>query len=346
MIPGGREFAKNVRTPARAARAHVVYLHAREGLKPAGSTIPPRRLGGDGRTCAVQLPTGLSATRSRTRLRLRRVAARNARSGRSGSPPGRRPSVGCLPAGRRDGGEAGRVRGASRGPGAGPRCCRRCSTPSARRACPSGWPTTSSASSRTGWGRRLGRPLGAAGRRPAVARRLRRGAGPARADEGGGGAGGAQRARRLGGEAVAIPMKSNGRVVAAMVGLEAPHPAGAAEAVPDDWRLPLVALASAIGGPLDASTRLERATAQSSIDATGPVQRPLQYEILLEQQNHQLLPVNSGRPGGDSGRSARAAAPAGRGRLHPGAIHPSGVGRLPGFPPAFARAGRNARHGP
>ena len=70
-----------------------------------------------------------------------------------------------------------------------------------------------------------------------------------------------------GAEAVAIPMKSNGRVVAAMVGLEAPRPAVATEAVLDDWRLaPLVALASAIGGPLDAATRLERATAQSSID--------------------------------------------------------------------------------
>ena len=70
-----------------------------------------------------------------------------------------------------------------------------------------------------------------------------------------------------GAEAVAIPMKSNGRVVAAMVGLEAPRSAVATEAVLDDWRLaPLVALASAIGGPLDAATRLERATAQSSID--------------------------------------------------------------------------------
>jgi len=70
-----------------------------------------------------------------------------------------------------------------------------------------------------------------------------------------------------GAEAVAIPMKSNGRVVAAMVGLEAPRSAVATEAVLDDWRLaPLVALASAIGGPLDAATRLERVTAQSSID--------------------------------------------------------------------------------
>ena len=76
---------------------------------------------------------------------------------------------------------------------------------------------------------------------------------------------------------VAIPMKSHGRVVAAMVGLEAPHPAGAAEAVPDDWRLaPLVALAAAIGGPLDTATRAqarERAVVDRRPDR--PVQLPL-----------------------------------------------------------------------
>jgi diguanylate cyclase (GGDEF)-like protein len=69
--------------------------------------------------------------------------------------------------------------------------------------------------------------------------------------------------------AVAIPMKSHGRVVAAMVGLDASRPAvaTATEAELDEWRLaPLVALAAAIGGPLDAAIRLERANTLSSVD--------------------------------------------------------------------------------
>jgi diguanylate cyclase (GGDEF)-like protein len=68
-------------------------------------------------------------------------------------------------------------------------------------------------------------------------------------------------------DAVAIPMKSHGRVVAALVGLDAPRVAVATEAEPDEWRLaPLVALAAAIGGPLDAAIRLERANTLSSVD--------------------------------------------------------------------------------
>ena len=68
-------------------------------------------------------------------------------------------------------------------------------------------------------------------------------------------------------DAVAIPMKSHGRVVAALVGLDVPRLAVATEAEPDEWRLaPLVALAAAIGGPLDAAIRLERANTLSSVD--------------------------------------------------------------------------------
>jgi diguanylate cyclase (GGDEF)-like protein len=68
-------------------------------------------------------------------------------------------------------------------------------------------------------------------------------------------------------DAVAIPMKSHGRVVASLVGLDAARPAVATEIEPDEWRLaPLVALAAAIGGPLDAAIRLERANTLSSVD--------------------------------------------------------------------------------
>jgi len=68
-------------------------------------------------------------------------------------------------------------------------------------------------------------------------------------------------------DAVAVPMKSHGRVVAALVGLDAPGVAVAIDAEPDDYRLaPLVALAAAIGGPLDSAIRLERANMLSSVD--------------------------------------------------------------------------------
>ena len=68
-------------------------------------------------------------------------------------------------------------------------------------------------------------------------------------------------------DVVAIPMKSHGRVVAALVGIDAPRGAALPDAPPDEWRLaPLVALASAIGGPLDSAIRLQRANALSSID--------------------------------------------------------------------------------
>jgi diguanylate cyclase (GGDEF)-like protein len=68
-------------------------------------------------------------------------------------------------------------------------------------------------------------------------------------------------------DAVSIPMKSHGRVAAALVGLDAPREQTATETEPDEWRLaPLAALVAAIGGPLESAIRLERATALSSID--------------------------------------------------------------------------------
>ncbi len=64
---------------------------------------------------------------------------------------------------------------------------------------------------------------------------------------------------------VAIPLRSHGHVVAALVGLD---PSGAvADATPDGARLTgLAALADAIGGPLDVALRLKRANDLSSID--------------------------------------------------------------------------------
>jgi len=66
---------------------------------------------------------------------------------------------------------------------------------------------------------------------------------------------------------VAIPVKSHGHPAAALVGLDAtPAPRGA-EPLPDGRRLaPLLALADAVGGPLDTAIRLKRANALSSID--------------------------------------------------------------------------------
>ena len=73
--------------------------------------------------------------------------------------------------------------------------------------------------------------------------------------------------RRAHASIVAIPIKSRGHAVAAMVGLDGAGAAHAPEAAPDEERLaPLVALAAAIGGPLDAAIRLKRANALSSID--------------------------------------------------------------------------------
>jgi diguanylate cyclase (GGDEF)-like protein len=66
---------------------------------------------------------------------------------------------------------------------------------------------------------------------------------------------------------VAVPVKSHGHAVAAMVGLDGAGAAQAPEPAPDEQRLaPLVALAAAFGGPLDAAIRLKRASALSSID--------------------------------------------------------------------------------
>jgi len=64
---------------------------------------------------------------------------------------------------------------------------------------------------------------------------------------------------------VAIPLRSHGRPVAALVGLDA---AGAvAERAPDAARFAgLTAVADAIGGPLDTALRLQRANALTSID--------------------------------------------------------------------------------
>jgi diguanylate cyclase (GGDEF)-like protein len=65
---------------------------------------------------------------------------------------------------------------------------------------------------------------------------------------------------------VAIPLKSHGRPVAALVGLAANPAAGPAPA-PDATRsAPLLALFDAVGGPLDTALRLKRANALSSID--------------------------------------------------------------------------------
>jgi diguanylate cyclase (GGDEF)-like protein len=66
---------------------------------------------------------------------------------------------------------------------------------------------------------------------------------------------------------VAIPVKSHGRPVAALVGLDLSPAPRAAEPVLDERRLaPLLALADAIGGPLDSAVRLKRANALSAID--------------------------------------------------------------------------------
>jgi diguanylate cyclase (GGDEF)-like protein len=71
---------------------------------------------------------------------------------------------------------------------------------------------------------------------------------------------------------VAIPVKSHGRPVAALVGLDLTSPAAlderrAAEPALDEWRAaPLLAIVDPIGGPLDTAMRLKRANALSSID--------------------------------------------------------------------------------
>jgi diguanylate cyclase (GGDEF)-like protein len=64
---------------------------------------------------------------------------------------------------------------------------------------------------------------------------------------------------------VGIPLKSHGRAVAALVGVDAE--ATGAERAPDAARFAgLSAIADAIGGPLDAVLRLKRANALTSID--------------------------------------------------------------------------------
>ncbi len=73
--------------------------------------------------------------------------------------------------------------------------------------------------------------------------------------------------RRAHASIVAVPVKSHGHAVAAMVGLDGAGAPQAPEPAPNEERLaPLVALAAAFGGPLDAAIRLKRASALSSID--------------------------------------------------------------------------------
>jgi diguanylate cyclase (GGDEF)-like protein len=66
---------------------------------------------------------------------------------------------------------------------------------------------------------------------------------------------------------VAIPVKSHGRPVAVLVGLDVRRASRAAQPPPDERCLaPLMVLADAIGGPLDTAMRLKRANALSAID--------------------------------------------------------------------------------
>jgi diguanylate cyclase (GGDEF)-like protein len=66
---------------------------------------------------------------------------------------------------------------------------------------------------------------------------------------------------------VAIPVKSHGRPVAALVGLDVTLAPRVPEPPPDETRLaPLAALVDAVGSPLDAAMRLKRANALSAID--------------------------------------------------------------------------------
>ena len=66
---------------------------------------------------------------------------------------------------------------------------------------------------------------------------------------------------------VAIPVRSHGRPVAVMVGLESGAAAGDADRLPDQASLaPLAELTAGVAGALDAALRLQRANALSTID--------------------------------------------------------------------------------
>jgi diguanylate cyclase (GGDEF)-like protein len=66
---------------------------------------------------------------------------------------------------------------------------------------------------------------------------------------------------------VAIPLKLHGHPVAVLAGVQATTVPRAPERLPDERQLaPLVPVASAIAGPLDAAIRLKRAAALSSMD--------------------------------------------------------------------------------
>ncbi len=173
MIPGGREFAKNLQTAARATRAHVVYLRGREGL-----TSPKDRPRDDEFVAAP--PETKTSERSG--------------QGRSGQASVRR-----LATGRRPGSEARRLRARPR-----PGWPSRRSPPGRdgrdQRDARAGADGRQPGAVRHGvdWRRSVGDPRGAAGPRAAVAGRLRRGARPPRGHDGGCHRGGAERAHRVG----------------------------------------------------------------------------------------------------------------------------------------------------
>jgi diguanylate cyclase (GGDEF)-like protein len=75
-----------------------------------------------------------------------------------------------------------------------------------------------------------------------------------------------QKPRRTDVSIVAIPLKSHGRAVAALVGLEAAGSSGGGAASSGLRSARVTELADAIGGPLDMALRLKRANALSSID--------------------------------------------------------------------------------